>query len=708
MHQDKSMRRTMNQSRKDGNDACDINNDREHDNINRNSYINNFHIENINNDKNGYKGYKNEQSYIYRSEREEVTDPILGNRKHAYEDSVNSSEMISRTNYEYSNKNDMDMEIEMYSMGNNNFYSGNNNLHSSDIINYINNNNVTKDLDNTASNSDINTYIKKLTSNQSTAYCDGKGYNESGIGNNFDINFRDVIKNNNNKNYINNINNKHVPEEMLELGDGSFDSSFYMHNNVEEVDNEEQGGLSFMNKLKIYFNYFGPGWIVAIAYLDPGNICGNLNVGLIRSDDFNSLDNTIKDYTGYRLLWVLVYGHILGFIFHTLSMKLGHITGLDLAALCRKEFSKKFSYFLYGCVQLAIWGAHMQAIIGVFVAINLILGVPVKIAILYTLIEAFAYSFLENKSIDLLEKILSLLIGILVCCFMFNVFMTPINFQEVASSIIYPRIPKGKLLDTMGLLGSVISAHIFYLHSNLTSKKKPIIYNDRMVKRYNKLGIIESGGSLLVSCITNCIIVLTFAEVNLSGDDRRSDYNLFNAYDVMQKYFGKTSMYIWSFGLLSSGNNASFMCEYASKSVFEGFLNKNVNPFFRVVFSRIILFIMLYAFVSYDKYTIDQLSNFINVVQILLLPLAIIPLYRFSIHKNVLGKFAIKGPFKLLVFVLVISIIVANFLLTLFDFLQYAPNSLYVMFILLCSIVYLIFIIYFFNMPITKTYYKDS
>ncbi|CXI82498.1 transporter, putative [Plasmodium berghei] len=706
MHQDKSMIRGMNQSRNGGNDSCDINNGRKHDNINRNSYINNFHIENINNDQNGYKDYKSEEPYIYCSDRE-VTDPILGNRKHTHEESLNSSELFSRTNYEYSNKNNVDME--MYNMSNNNFYNGNNNIHSNDIIDYINNNNhVNKDLSNTANNTDTNTYIKKLTSNQSTAYCDGNGYNESVNGSNFDINFRDAIKNNNNKSYKNNINNNHVHDDMLELGDRSFDSSFYMHNNVEETDNERSSKLSFMSKLKMYFNYFGPGWIVAIAYLDPGNICGNLNVGLIRSADFNNADSSIKDYTGYRLLWVLVYGHIIGFIFHTLSMKLGHITGLDLAALCRKEFSSKFSYFLYICVQIAIWGAHLQAIIGVFVAINLILGIPVKIAILYTLIEAFAYSFLENKSLDLLEKVLSLLIGILVCCFMFNVFMTPINFQEVASSILYPRIPKGKLLDTMGLLGSVISAHIFYLHSNLTSKKKPVIYNDRMVKRYNKLGTIESGGSLLVSCITNCIIVLTFAEVNISGDDRKADYNLFNAYDVMKKYFGKTSMYIWSFGLLSSGNNASFMCEYASKSVFEGFLNKNVNPFFRVIFSRIILFIMLYAYVSYDKYTIDQLSNFINVVQILLLPLAIIPLYRFSIHKNVLGKFAIKGAFKYLVFVLVISIIVANFLLTLFDFLQYAPSNLYVMLIFICSIFYLLFIIYFFNIPITKTYYKDS
>ncbi|CDU19580.1 divalent metal transporter, putative [Plasmodium yoelii] len=696
MHQDNSMRRAINQSRNGGSDSCDINNDREHDNINRNSYINNFHIENINSDK-------NEQSYIYCSDRAQVTDSILGNRKYTHEENINSTEMFSRTNYEYSNKNNVD--IEMYNISNNNFYNGNNNGHSNDIIDYINNNNVNKDLSNTSNNADINTYIKKLTSNQSTAYCDGKGYNESANGSNFDINFRDVIKNNNNKNYK---NNNHVPDDMLELGDRSFDSSFYIHNNVEEIDTERSNRLSFMSKLKMYFNYFGPGWIVAIAYLDPGNICGNLNVGLIRSDDFINVNSSVKDYTGYRLLWVLVYGHILGFIFHTLSMKLGHITGLDLAALCRKEFSSKFSYFLYICVQIAIWGAHLQAIIGVFVAINLILGIPVKIAILYTLIEAFAYSFLENKSLDLLEKVLSLLIGILVCCFMFNVFMTPINFQEVASSILYPRIPKGKLLDTMGLLGSVISAHIFYLHSNLTSKKKPVIYNDRMVKRYNKLGTIESGGSLLVSCITNCIIVLTFAEVNISGDDRKADYNLFNAYDVMKKYFGKTSMYIWSFGLLSSGNNASFMCEYASKSVFEGFLNKNVNPFFRVIFSRIILFIMLYAYVSYDKYTIDQLSNFINVVQILLLPLAIIPLYRFSIHKNVLGKFAIKGAFKYLVFVLVISIIVANFLLTLFDFLQYAPSNLYVIFIFISSIFYLLFIIYFFNMPITKTYYKDS
>ncbi|SBS99845.1 metal transporter, putative [Plasmodium ovale curtisi] len=465
-------------------------------------------------------------------------------------------------------------------------------------------------------------YIKKLNSTQSTMNIEGNMYNEK------DDETIQNIKYKMDNNKIVKSKKKDIKGEdggMIDSDKESFENSFYMSENLEEdVLSTDGKSMSILKKLKMCFNYFGPGWIVAIAYLDPGNLCSNLNVGLIRSTDENVINNNlVKDYTGYHLLWILAYGHLLGFIFQVLSMKLGHVTGLDLASICYKEFNKKFSYFLYIFVQIAIWGAHVQAIIGTFVAIHLIFGISVKIAILYTLVEALIYSFLENKSLSLLENVLSMLIGLLALCFIVNVFMTPINFKEVALSIIYPRIPQGKGFDAMALLGSIISAHVFYLHTNLTAKKRAVIFNDRMLKRYNTLGTVESAGSLLLSCITNCIIVLTFAEVNINANERRDAYNLFTAYEVMKKSFGKISMYIWSFGLLSSGNNSSFMCEYASKSVFEGFLNKKMNPFFRVLFFRFFLFLIVYMFLLYDKYSIDQLTNFINVIQVLLLPLAI-------------------------------------------------------------------------------------
>ncbi|GAB66829.1 metal transporter, partial [Plasmodium cynomolgi strain B] len=532
-------------------------------------------------------------------------------------------------------------------------------------------------------------YIKKLNSTQSTMNIEGNNdtYKEEELiqmgMQNGKAKMEDCSYNYKNKKMTkskhknnNNMLEDKMDDQLANGEDGDkemYNNSFYLSDNMEELGNEEKN-ISFIKKIKMCFNYFGPGWIVAIAYLDPGNLCSNLNVGLIRSPVDNATNNLVKDYTGYHLLWILAYGHILGFVFQVLSMKLGHVTGLDLASICYKEFDKKYSYLLYICVQIAIWGAHIQAIVGTFVAIHLIFGISVKVAILYTLVEALVYSFLENKSLNLLENVLSLLIGLLALCFIFNVFMTPINYKEVAYGILYPRIPEGKGFDAMALLGSIISAHVFYLHTNLTSKKKAVIFNDRMLKRYNTLGTVESAGSLFLSCVTNCIIVLTFAEVNINAHDRRDAYNLFTAYEVMKKSFGKISMYIWSFGLLSSGNNSSFMCEYASKSVFEGFLNKKINTFLRVLSFRFFLFSILYLFLLYDKYSIDQLTNFINVIQVLLLPLAIVPLYRFSIHKNVLGKFALTKYSKLFVFVIVISIIIANLMLTVFDFIQKVPN----------------------------------
>ncbi|EUD68361.1 hypothetical protein C922_01381 [Plasmodium inui San Antonio 1] len=563
-------------------------------------------------------------------------------------------------------------------------------------------------------------YIQKLNSTQSTMNMEGNNdtykeeelmlmQNGKSIMEDCNYNYKNkkMIKSKH-KNKNNMLEDK-MDHQLVNEEDGDqemYNHSFYLSDNMEELSTDGKN-ISFIKKIKMCLNYFGPGWIVAIAYLDPGNLCSNLNVGLIRSSDDNVNNNLVKDYTGYRLLWILAYGHVLGFVFQVLSIKLGHVTGLDLASICYKEFDKKYSYLLYICVQIAIWGAHLQAIVGTFVAIHLIFGISVKIAILYTLVEALLYSFLENKSLNLLENVLSLLIGLLALCFIVNVFMTPINYKEVAYSILYPRIPPGKGFDAMALLGSIISAHVFYLHTNLTSKKKAVIFNDRMLKRYNTLGTIESAGSLFLSCVTNCIIVLTFAEVNINPNDKRDAYNLFTAYEVMKKSFGKISMYIWSFGLLSSGNNSSFMCEYASKSVFEGFLNKKVNTFVRVLSFRFFLFSILYLFLLYDKYSIDQLTNFINVIEVLLLPMAIVPLYRFSIHKNVLGKFALTKYSKLFVFVIVISIIIANLMLTVFDFIQKVPNLYFVCFAIVFSFLYLSFMFFLFKMPITKTYCRQ-
>ncbi|CRG93006.1 transporter, putative [Plasmodium gallinaceum] len=515
--------------------------------------------------------------------------------------------------------------------------------------------------------------------------------------------------NDNDDELINNVNNqmeilkKKNKQGVLNADEEGFDNSIYISDNLDDLSTSGKN-YTFFQKLKMCFNYFGPGWIVAIAYLDPGNLCSNLNVGLIRSSD----KNLEKDYTGYQLLWIMIYGHLLGFLFQVLSMKLGHVTGLDLASICYKEFNKKISFLLYIFVQIAIWGAHIQAIVGTVVAINLIFGISVKIAIFYTIIEALIYSILENKSVKLLENVLSLLIGLLAVCFFINVFMTSINFKELAISVVYPRIPQGKEIDALALLGSIISAHIFYLHTNLTAKKKAVISTTKKLKRYNILGTIESAGALFLSCLTNCIIVLTFAEVNIRTSDRRDQYNLFTAYEVMKKSFGKVSMYIWSFGLLSSGNNSSFMCEYATKSIFEGFLNKKVNTFFRVLFFRFFLFFVVYLFLLYDKYSIDQLTNFINVIQVLLLPLAIVPLYRFSIHKNVLGDFALKKCFKYIVLVIIIAIIISNLVLTVLDVTQKDTNISSLTLIVVFSIIYFYFILFFFNLPITKIYYQKN
>ncbi|CRH00426.1 transporter, putative [Plasmodium relictum] len=641
-------------------------------------------------------------------EKNESKNTDLQDCKRTIIESVNKKKDIEMIDYNINNKNPFQKEVEMINQkiklsNHDNDYDRK--IIKKEVYNLNklkeeknNNNNNYKEKDITLVNTEIDTknvrqiYQQKLNSTQSTMNIDTNPSNSDSD---------ELIDNVDSQMEI--FKNKNEQEGVLNVNKEPFDNSLYILDNLDDV-SENGKNFTFYQKLKMCFNYFGPGWIVAIAYLDPGNLCSNLNVGLIRSSD----RNLEKDYTGYHLLWILIYGHLLGFLFQVLSMKLGHVTGLDLASICYKEFDKKISFFLYIFVQIAVWGAHIQAIVGTFVAINLIFGISVKIAIFYTIFEALIYSFLENKSVKLLENVLSLLIGLLAVCFFINVFMTSINFRELVISVVYPRIPKGKEIDALALLGSIISAHIFYLHTNLTAKKKSVISNTKKLKRYNTLGTIESAGALFLSCLTNCIIVLTFAEVNMKSFDRRDQYSLFTAYEVIKKSFGKISMYIWSFGLLSSGNNSSFMCEYATKSIFEGFLNKKVNTFLRVLFFRFFLFFVVYLFLLYDKYSIDQLTNFINVIQVLLLPLAIVPLYRFSIHKNVLGDFRLKKYFKYFVFLVIIAIIISNLVLTTLDVTQKDISIPTITIMVVFSIIYFYFILFIFNLPITKIYCQEN
>lgn len=544
-------------------------------------------------------------------------------------------------------------------------------------------------------------YQQKINSTQSTMNIDNDQEGNDGSVNVDPLNAKPLKG----EKFIGHMNYERdrLKENQIEMKEISFSKNNYLDmQNIDYVEQFERADseMNFFQKFKLYFSYFGPGWIVAIAYLDPGNLCSNLNVGLIRSDEITSG----RDFSGYYLLWIMVYGHLLGFLFQVLSMKIGHITGLDLATLCRKEFDRKFTYFLYILVQIAVWGAHIQAIVGTFVGLNLLFGISIQVTIFYTLFEALIYSFLENKSTKLLENVLSCLIGVLAVCFFINVFMTSIDIKQLVLGIIYPRIPKGKQIDALALLGSIISAHIFYLHTNLTAKKKISVSTTKKIKRYNRLGIIESGGALLLSCMTNCIIVLTFAQVTISPDVKKDQYSLFTAYEVMKKSFGKISLYIWSIGLLSSGNNSSFMCEYATKSVFEGFLNKKVNTFVRVLGFRLFLFFIMYLFMQNGKYSIDQLTNFINVIQVLLLPLAIVPLYKFCLCTNVLGEeFVLKKFSKYGILGIILLIIASNLTLTVIDLSKNASILAYIA-IVVFSLTYCAFIFYFFRLPIKANY----
>ncbi|KAF6121712.1 solute carrier family 11 member 2 [Phyllostomus discolor] len=390
------------------------------------------------------------------------------------------------------------------------------------------------------------------------------------------------------------------------------------------VPEEEYSCFSF-RKL---WAFTGPGFLMSIAYLDPGNIESDLQSGAV---------------AGFKLLWVLLLATIVGLLLQRLAARLGVVTGMHLAEVCHRQYPKVPRIILWLMVELAIIGSDMQEVIGSAIAINLLsVGrVPLWGGVLITIADTFVFLFLDKYGLRKLEAFFGFLITVMALTFGYEYITVRPNQSDVLKGMFVPSCSDcgtPQVQQAVGIVGAVIMPHNMYLHSALVKSRQVNRAKKEEVREANKYFFIESCIALFVSFIINVFVVSVFAEAfywktnqqvievcrnsssphtHLFPDDNSTlAVDIYKGGVVLGCFFGPAALYIWAVGILAAGQSSTMTGTYSGQFVMEGFLNLRWSRFARVILTRSIAIIpTLLVAVFQDVEHLTGMNDFLNVLQ---------------------------------------------------------------------------------------------
>ncbi|XP_033994719.1 natural resistance-associated macrophage protein 2-like isoform X2 [Trematomus bernacchii] len=399
--------------------------------------------------------------------------------------------------------------------------------------------------------------------------------------------------------------------------------------------------------------FTGPGFLMSIAYLDPGNIESDLQSGA---------------KAGYKLLWILLGATIIGLLLQRLAARLGVVTGMHLAEVCNRQYSTVPRVLLWVMVELAIIGSDMQEVIGCAIALNLLsVGrIPLWAGVLITITDTFVFLFLDKYGLRKLEAFFGFLITVMALSFGYEYVVAAPDQTELLKGMFIPYCSgcgSVQLEQAVGIVGAVIMPHNIYLHSALVKSRDIDRKNKNEVKEANKYYFIEATIALFISFLINVFVVAVFAEAfygktnndmnqkcNETGllpkelfphNNETLQVDIYKGGIVLGCIFGPAALYIWAIGILAAGQSSTMTGTYAGQFVMEGFLNLRWSRFARVLLTRSIAITpTLLVAIFQDVKHLTGMNDFLNVLQSMQLPFALIPILTFTSMKSIMNDFA--------------------------------------------------------------------
>uniref|UniRef100_A0AAX7TDX4 Solute carrier family 11 member 2 n=1 Tax=Astatotilapia calliptera TaxID=8154 RepID=A0AAX7TDX4_ASTCA len=428
----------------------------------------------------------------------------------------------------------------------------------------------------------------------------------------------------------------------------------------EKVPVPEEDGERWISLRKLWA-FTGPGFLMSIAYLDPGNIESDLQSGA---------------KAGFKLLWVLLGATIVGLLLQRLAARLGVVTGMHLAEVCNRQYHTVPRIILWVMVELAIIGSDMQEVIGCAIAFNLLSSgrwIPLWGGVLITITDTFVFLFLDKYGLRKLEAFFGFLITIMGITFGYEYVTVGPDQGQLLKGMFVPYCEgcgPVQLTQAVGIVGAVIMPHNIYLHSALVKSREVDRSNKKEVKEANKYFFIESTVALFVSFLINVFVVAVFAEAfyqrtneevfnvcNQTGsphldlfplNNETLKVDIYKGGVVLGCFFGPAALYIWAVGILAAGQSSTMTGTYSGQFVMEGFLNLRWSRFARVLLTRTLAIMpTLLVAIFQDVQHLTGMNDFLNVLQSMQLPFALIPILTFTSLPSLMNEFANGLVFKI-------------------------------------------------------------
>ncbi|MDY0930646.1 Nramp family divalent metal transporter [Chryseobacterium sp. CFBP8996] len=397
-----------------------------------------------------------------------------------------------------------------------------------------------------------------------------------------------------------------------------------------------------------YLAFAGPGLMIAVGYMDPGNWATDIAGG---------------SQFGYTLLSVILISNIFAMVLQHLSVKLGVVAERDLAQACRDHFKPTTNFILWVFCEIAIAACDLAEVIGSAIALNLLFGIPLTWGIVITTIDVLIILMLQAKGFRWIESIVAGLMFIILVCFGYEIIISKPEINAILGGL----IPQKEIITNpamlyigIGILGATVMPHNLYLHSSIVQTRD--YTRDREGKKEAiKFATLDSTVSLLLAFFINAaILILAAATFHTTGNEHVADIH--DAYQMLTPILGASMASIaFAIALLASGQNSTLTGTLAGQIVMEGFLNIRLKPWLRRLITRLIAVIpALIVTIIYGEHGTTDLLVLSQVILSMQLSFAVVPLVIFTNDKAKMGEFVNKPFLKISVWIISIVIIILN------------------------------------------------
>jgi natural resistance-associated macrophage protein len=417
---------------------------------------------------------------------------------------------------------------------------------------------------------------------------------------------------------------------------------------------EDVGWSPTESPFRDFLFFCGPGWLVSIAYVDPGNYQADIQAGAT---------------TGYRLLWTIWWTSALSLFVQIMCVRLGLYSQHTLSEVQGKDFRMQKSnwkrYFAWFIAEFSVMITDLPEVIGIGIACNLFFGWPYWIGVVLSMVTTMLFLATAHYGIQTVEIIIVSMVGMMSVALFVEMGLLKPNVVDILEGWVYGfvTVTSADIFTIAGIMGAVVMPHNLYLHSATIQERKLNRSHPDTVNKCVFYCSWEPAFPILLSFFINMAVV-TIAATSIYqqvSPEVESTAGLTNVCSFF-KSLGAAGCILWGIALLSAGQSSAITTTYTGQYIMEGFLKMNIGMRVRAVATRIITIIPCVAVAAIfpSGTALNTMVNIVNTALSILLPFALVPLAKYNCSTVLLGEHAYQGAKKRILYILVLIVYVVN------------------------------------------------